>query len=192
MASNNNPELNLRVVGKFPSSAEAELARSILRAEGITSRVQQGELVTTLSFWGTALGDVRLAVAERDAPRALTILRELRDRAAQAELDADDETWDDDLPLYGEGGYAEDEEEEEGLSTSPHVHPELIRAYRAAIIGLFILPPVLNFYSLWIIVRNRLWREENWRFPVTIIINILGGLVGGMVLRAFGFPGILF
>lgn len=191
MASNDNPELNLRVVGKFPSAPEAELARSILQSEGITSRVQQGELVTTLSYWGTALGDVRLAVAERDAPRALAILRELRDRAAQAELDADDESWDDDLPLYGEGGYAEDEEADE-LPPSLPAHPELIRAYRAAIIGLLVLPPVLNFYSLWIIVRNRLWREENWRFPVTIIVNVLGAILGGMILRAFGFPGITF
>jgi hypothetical protein len=189
MASNDNPELNLRVVGKFPSSAEAELARSILRVEGITSRVQQGELVTTLSYMGTALGDVRLAVAERDAPRALAILRELRDRAAQAELEDDD--LDDDLPVYGEGGYAGDDDDEDER-VAPPLNPELVRAYRAAIIGLLVLPPVINFYSLWIIARNRLWREENWRFPVTMIINVLGAILGGMILRAFGIPGILF
>jgi hypothetical protein len=183
MAANNNPELNLRIVGKFPSSPEAELARSILQSQGIPSRVQQGELVTTLSYLGTALGDVRLAVAERDAPRALAILRELRDRAAQAELEDDD--WDDELPVYGEGGYADDDDDEEER-VAPPLNPELVRAYRAAIIGLLVLPPVINFYSLWIIARNRLWREENWRFPVAILVNILGGFVGGMVMRAFG------
>ena len=51
---------------------------------------------------------------------------------------------------------------------------DLVRAWRSAVIGLFLLPPLLNIHSTRILVRNKLFigRCRNWRVAAACAANL--------------------
>jgi len=63
-------------VGNFGTRQEAEIARGVLQENGIPAFVQGGEMATTLSVVGTALGGVVLEVPRSRATDAIRILDE--------------------------------------------------------------------------------------------------------------------
>jgi len=106
-------------------------------------------------FWhfGSAIGGVRLLVGEEDAERAAAILSSAPAIEGDASTDLDDD-WPEDADEY------EDE-----------ASPELTRAYRASIMGMLLLPPILNVYSMYLIFRHRLFQPWNWRVGVALFAN---------------------
>jgi hypothetical protein len=63
---------------RFP--AEAEAARMFLEADGIQAFLADNETVAMDWLLGNAIGHVKLQVADGDASRAATILRDLAER----------------------------------------------------------------------------------------------------------------
>ncbi len=140
------------------------MARNALEAAGIPA-ILDGEVAATwLWHLGTALGGVKLLVSEGDAGEARAILQH---RHA------------DDIPMPPpaeadslEAAQREPEREEEVAGPSPIV----ARAWRAAIIGVLLLPPILNLYSMWLLVRHQLLfgkktRPGEWRTFAAFAVN---------------------
>ena len=145
-------------LARFPSSAEASIVRGRLDAEGIRSELY-GEAVAGW-FWhfGSAVGGVRLLVFKDNVDLAVEI------------LDADtsiDESWDID--------FGDESSEDINDSEESQLPEDLIRAWRASLIGFLLLPPLLNLYSTWVIIRNNFFmgRCRNWRVPATCVANAI-------------------
>ncbi len=76
-------------IASAPSSDEADLIAGFLESEGIPARVEHADARILPANIGT-LGDVRVYVAEDDAPRALDLLKQREQEWEQ--LDDDTET----------------------------------------------------------------------------------------------------
>lgn len=130
-----HPDGELIVIGSFPDAAQAQLARNLLDEAGIDSTLD-GEAMGTMAL-GTALGGVRLLVREADADRACEIV----DRVMGID--------DSDVPDE------DDEFEESGEEAEVPSRGQAVRiAWKASIIGLFLCPPALHFYSLGVLLAN--------------------------------------
>jgi len=144
-------------LARFSSSAEAAIVRGRLDADGIPSEMA-GEAVGSW-FWhfGPAVGGVRLLVREEDAKLAQKILRE------QGFNWQDTEAMD----------FGTDEDEGVDADGEPSVPEDLTRAWRAALIGMLMCPPLLNIYSCWLLVRHKFFvdYDANWRVPVACAVN---------------------
>jgi hypothetical protein len=127
---------NLVVVATYPTTAEAGLAREFLESEGIACRMTDEMVVQWVWYLSNAIGGVKVLVAEEDAEKALALLAETGglapdlDEAATGDVDAEDDQVD---PYPGD--------------------PMATRAWRAAVVGLFACPPLLHFYSAWVLMR---------------------------------------
>ena len=141
-------------LARFSSSAEASVVRAALESEGIRAALD-GEATATW-FWhlGTAVG-VRLLVNRGDADRALEILA-----SAAANKETQDDNVDDDAG------------DDDGESKLP---ADLLRAWRASLIGMLLLPPLLNIYSTWLLFRagGVIDRCRNWRVYATCAVNVI-------------------
>ena len=141
-------------VGRYNSAAEAALARNLLNDADISACID-GEAMAGW-FWhlGSAIGGVKLLVGGQDAERATSILETA---PTKADLDA--------------AGFGDDSEEADD-KMGEEISPELTRAFRASIMGLCFLPPLLNFYSVYLLVRHNLFRApRNWRVGAAITAN---------------------
>jgi hypothetical protein len=79
------PDLpDLITVARFTTPWEAHLARTLLESEGIDSCVLEERLPPVNLLTGEVLALNRLEVNEEDAPRALSLLAEIRDNEASA------------------------------------------------------------------------------------------------------------
>jgi hypothetical protein len=104
---------------------------------------------------GGALGDVKVQVAESDAVRARAVLasREGRD----ALFEEDDYGLEERVQAGGRSRIrhspvkADDEEDEEEVQSEADA--TAARAWRSAVIGLLALPPLLHFYSAWLLFQ---------------------------------------
>lgn len=157
----------------FSDAAEAEVARVSLEGQGIPA-VLSGEIATTTFAGLTGIaGNVQLRVRPKDLERAVEILQAssaaVGDRnrptwkcsACDTDVDADMEV----CPKCGALAEGEPEEElpAEGEQAENEAAPSRTwvadrlaqRAFRAAVIGLFIFPPLGHFYSLWVLLRVR-------------------------------------
>jgi hypothetical protein len=114
------------VVATFSSLIEAELAIGRLDAEGIAARIFNTSPTAIYAHSMVSAGDVKLYVAAQDLEAARAI-------------------------LFAPSALAEPMPEESPplpVPTSDSADALALRASRAAIIGAFALPPILNFYSL--------------------------------------------
>jgi hypothetical protein len=146
-------------LGRFNSLVEANLALACLEDEGITAQLGSDSTANWLNYMGPTITGPEIWVREEDAERAREILEEVRQQHQTDEDDSDD-----------------DEEEDDD---TPEVTPPMVRAFRAAVIGVILLPPMLNFYSAWLIVRHRLWQtDDDARFYGTLFFNMFGFLLG--------------
>ena len=145
-------------IATFESAAEAELAQQLLTDEGIKAFLADVETVGMLSYVGSALGGIKLQVGSEDQRRARAILA--RRARGQDESSADDyghealET----TSIRRARPYAPAIEDDDEFPECP-ADAMARRAWRAAVIGLFILPPLLNFYSVGLLLQL-LWSED--------------------------------
>ena len=167
----------LVTIATFDTPEEANIARNRLVAEDISAFLADEAAVGMAWHLGTAIGGVKLRVAEGDVDRAMAM------------LDAPWPTsnWSDESEIDQVDGLFETEMDEvEEESTSLH-HASVARAFRAAVIGTFFIPLLL--YSLWLLVwvafePGKLNSSDRRRVAVTLMIDFLGIAIGTLVLWA--------
>ncbi len=130
-------------IATFNTSIEATRAQQILDEQGIESWLQDEAMVNVAWYLTTAIGGIKLIVRENHAKLAIAILEEY-----QADIDRE--------PLEESPSPTEDSEDESFPELSPTART-LKQAFRAAVIGLIILP--LQLYSLWLLL-TLLWRRS--------------------------------
>jgi hypothetical protein len=151
-------------LARYPTSAEAAIVRGQLDAEGIRTELSGEAVAGWLWHLGSAVGGVRLLISAADADRAHEVLGEI------SALDENE--------YFGDVSARGSEEYDD------EVPEDLIRAWRAALIGIFLLPPLLNLYSSWLLISNRFFvdRCRNWRVAAASIANlVVFGLVTWIV-----------
>ena len=67
-------EPKLVTVCTYTSAVQAEVVKLALEAEGVTAFVEEANMVTTEWLDGSALGGVKVQVAEVDVPAAMALL----------------------------------------------------------------------------------------------------------------------
>ena len=75
---------------------------------------------------------------------------------------------------------------------SREVDELVLRAWRSSIIGFVLLPPLLHFYSMYLLMTcavqsERLSSAARWRFAAALILNIAAAIAVGMMQYVF-FP----
>jgi len=178
----------LVTLATFGSPVEARIVCNRLEAEGVQAFLAGESSGSTLWHVGTALGGVKLEVAEKDYDRAAKLLE-----AGQKPVTAGDwekepsagmkpgavvETYGGDVPHNNEDYDDEDayDEEYDDEDAYDHLEPrneDLRRAFTAAVFGLFIFP--LQIYSLWLIWRmeaDTLSAADTRRFYLTLVLNL--------------------
>jgi len=126
-------EQQLITVATFVTPVEADLVRNALAEEGIESYLEGEWTAGMLWHLSNAIGGVKLQVAAADVARAKAILTEIE---PEGKLPADDE---------------EAPPTEEEVSPTSRGDATAARAWRAAVIGLFVCPPFLQVYSLFVL-----------------------------------------
>jgi hypothetical protein len=119
---------HLVTLASYPNTAEAEVARAALEAEGIES-------VTNAWMLGNAVGYVKLQVVARDTKRAQVVLESI---TGVSRSDADGET------------SAREEEEPPDHADGDE---DARRAWWAAIFGIDFCPLLLHLYSVYVLIR---------------------------------------
>lgn len=163
----------LVTIASFSDPVGANIARSVLDSEGIAACLGAETTNTMLNYYGSALGGVKLMVFADQVDKAKAILAahsaaDFSDSAApHANFDDDEEDEDEDSPQ---------QRERDG-----HIR----RAWTAAVLGLLLCPPLLNLYSMYLLVRHGLLVDEpqyrpNWRTNAAVCVNLLAiaGVVG--------------
>jgi len=119
-------------VASFPTSFEASLAKNLLESNGIASFL--GEEAVASWFWqyGPAIKGVRLLVQHEQADAARCVLDASKDESDECAAE-EAAFWDTEA------------ERAEALPA------DLLRAWRAAVIGLVVCPVLLNIYSMWLL-----------------------------------------
>jgi hypothetical protein len=161
---------DLVTIATFAEPAEATLARGVLQQEGIPCYLEGEEVIAALWLLGNATGGVKLQVPREHAERAVAILE---DAAPQHEEPGTAEP----EPADFEAEAADDAEAGEARETDPG-DALAVRAFRAAVLGIFILPPLVSLYSMWLLLR--LSRNEKplstlgtWKYSLAWAVNLL-------------------
>ncbi len=203
----------LRVIERFSSAPEAQVAKNYLYAHGVESFLDGSEAVTLLSHVGTALGGVKLSVLESDAERAIELLQKYSEENSsksdwfcvecRESIDAAfDECW--------KCGRSREESEQFEPSTNiqttaesasedpqpaataimrPDVNEVVNRAWNSSVIALAILPVVLNVYSCFLLLKaltystGTMTETAKRQFLGASLINAAVLLIVGIVLR---------
>jgi hypothetical protein len=138
-------------IATFGTPVEAQLARNLLEEAGIESVLADAETVGMLWHVGSALGGVKLQVAEADEARARAVLAR---RARFPEPPARDDYGLDEGPrkaVVRARPYDPTEDEEDVPETPADATAR--RALRSAVIGLLLCPPLLHFYSVGLLLQ---------------------------------------
>ncbi len=180
----------LTTVATFSTPLEAELARNRLEEQGIVAFVADAE-AAGLWHLGGAFGSVKLQVAESDASAARVILAR---GPARAGLSGKDDYGLETAIQRGRSrpprGADHDEEEEEEDTESDTT---AARAWRAAVIGLLVLPPLLHFYAAWLLfqlpwTRGPLSPVGKWKAFGAALLTVAAVLGATLLLRALVMP----
>lgn len=121
------------IVATFDTPHEAELALAYLESEDIEGRLQDETLIGMAQLYTTALGGVKLWVDIEDAPDAQRLL---------------------------DGYRVKPKKRKRKRERADEVAK---RAFRAAIIGLFLCPGALHVYAIWV-----LWTQLSGKKLTTI------------------------
>lgn len=158
---------------RFATLGEARVAAGLLEAAGIEAFVPDEVTTNVAPHLSNALGGYRLQVPRDDVARA---------RAALAQDDAED----DERALHRETRDADD----------PRPGPReaaALRAWRAAIIGLIVFPPLLHLFSLTQLAvvlssSEPLPAPARWRALAALVIDAVAILVSLALLQALYSP----
>ncbi len=142
------------------NGTEAQFIANRLREAGIEAAIADDNVVTMDFMFGPAVGWIKVQVKEQDVAQAHEVLSKNLP-----------ETMEEDIPWDQQ---PEEEEEEDEADQTPEERTEKIaersapvifdessaeleqqvaRAYRMAICGFFLAPPLLNLYSIWLLHR---------------------------------------
>jgi hypothetical protein len=187
----------LMTVATFDTLMAAEVARGYLEREGIRCFLADAELVNTAWYLSAAMGGIKLQVSKGDF---LTAERLLHNRPVLGVGDRDD---------YGlkpasnqittqpskvrEPTEAEDAEDEAAENRAEAL---VMSASRAAIVGLFLCPPCLHLYSLYLLheagqrpegLREH-YRKYRLMTAIVDVVVVTGAalIVAQLFLFAFG------
>lgn len=246
------PTSEFQRIASYANAADADHLKAVLQDHGIRAFVEGGDLQTSLSYIGSALGGVHVTVRSVDAEKAIEIKEELsqeshepsggpwycgeceeivdagfqvcwkcgQDRSeveaampATADLDDEEEEEplpdDSDQPLPDKAHFDESnpyaspqakvkgaEKPRRPSEISEEAEAMLLRAWRAAIIGLAFVPILANVYSMYMLFAalketNEFTPEGNWRFNGAFVLNILSGVVWGTFIFLLNRPVIV-
>lgn len=181
-------------IASYGNSYEASIAQGAMEDHGIRAYVSGALAGTIMSYYGSALGGVKLLVASEDVERALSILKEMSQEAT-VEIPA----WEcPECHSENEAGFeicwscgtvAPDATTGLDLSSvrteikSDTIENEInkdalaTRAFRASIIGLVILP--FSFYAIYlqILLRNAELKPSSDRLLMVSRFLVLLGLL---------------
>lgn len=174
----------LVTIASYADPIGANIARSVLDSEGIAACLGAETTNTMLSYYGSALGGVKLMVFADQADKAKAIL------AAHNAADFADST---DVAQATD----EDDDEEDSLQQRER-DGHIRRAWHAAVLGLLLCPPLLNLYSMYLLVRHGLLVDDphlraNWRAMAAVVVNLLAlaCVAGFFLLRTMMFRDVL-
>ncbi|MCE5268580.1 MAG: DUF2007 domain-containing protein [Planctomycetaceae bacterium] len=203
-------ELNLKTIVTYATPEEAEVARAVLENEGIVASFENASFVGMAWYLSNAVGGVKLQVSEADETRARNVLAETVHAASSqptsvrscaacgAELpERFDVCWYCGAALDAEPGaaaplqadasavaqVANQELAEEVAPGDEHAW----RAFCAAVIGIFVCPPILNLYSIWILLRliasgDTLSRKGKRYVVAAMLVDLALGLSAGWLV----------
>jgi pentatricopeptide repeat protein len=168
MGANSEP---LDVLTSVPHEFEAEMIVGALHRYGIQA-ASTGGFVS--NFKAEAPGNVRVLVKRSDLERAVELLDEMQeDRDFRQGRD------DESSAVCDKSGRVLEDEDEDQESA------QLDRAWKASILGLVVFPPLLNLYSLWLLLKHDLLagdaQSANWRAQATLCLNLFA------ILYSLGF-----
>ena len=120
-------------IARVPTATEAAMICSVLETEGIRATCDSDAVSQWFWHFGTEIVGTRVIVRAEDVERACRVIDEERT-----------------IDRQYEEFFAEDPE----TSTTEDSSDELTRAWRASVVGIFLMPPVLNVYSCWLLLKN--------------------------------------
>lgn len=138
-------EEGLATLVTFSTLAEAQVAKGMLEAAGVESWIADSETASAAWQMTPAMGGIRLQVARDEIDRARAVFDAEDEPSAASHLGDDDDDESDDRT--GEGATAGEEIDPDSLEV-PLRDRMAIRAWKASIVGLVLLPGVLHLYSL--------------------------------------------
>lgn len=126
---------------------------------------------------GSAIGGVKLRVAEGDVDRAIAVLEAPRSTSNwgdESEIDQIDAAFEAEM----------DESEEEEVDNTSLRNESVARAFRAAVIGMFFVPLLL--YSIWLLVGvafepGKLDSSDRRRVALALMIDFVGIAIATLV-----------
>jgi hypothetical protein len=186
-------------IATFPDSVSANVARSVLDSEGVAACLDAEATNTMMPYLGPALGGIKLLVFQDQQAKALALLEahnahDFDEDVHAHEHDPEDVYDDDDHDAedgHDEEGAAEDSPDQE--ARDGHIR----RAWMAAVLGLLLFPPLLNFYSFYLLLRHQLLVDDpryarNWRVNAALGVNLLAmagsALFWFVILPSLGGP----
>jgi TPR repeat protein len=146
------------VVAVFTGLSEAEMARSVLEAEGLEAVLQGSQLVGMAWHLSNAVGGVRLAVPAEQAERARLLLGASTAGSVEPEPEPPEVA-----PASGEAPRKEEAAaqgeapaNEEAPAPEPGPGDALARrAWLSSLIGFLLAPPLLHLWSIWLLMQAR-------------------------------------
>lgn len=227
-------------IASYANAADADHLKAVLQDHGIRAFVDGGDLQTSLSYIGSALGGVHVIVRSVDAEKAIELKDELSQESheptggpwfcgtceevvdagfqvcwscggekseveaampATADLNDEDEREplleDSDQPLPDKANFDEAnpyaspqtkvegaERPEKPREINEEAEAMLVRAWRAAILGVTFIPVLANIYSMYMLFAalketSRFTASGNWRFYGAFLLNMLSGIAWG-------------
>ncbi|MBD2355042.1 DUF2007 domain-containing protein [Tolypothrix sp. FACHB-123] len=156
---------NFVTVATYNNSLEANLAKQLLEAEGISSYLANESTVDLAWHLTVAVGWIKLQVHEQDAAQAKFILGSSNlevESAAEGEETTADDADDDDIIKVSWADQTAD------------------RAFKVAVIGLILIFLPFQLYSLWLLLRlllsrtrDRISQNRQWKVITALLINLL-------------------
>ena len=198
--------MKLKTIATFLTPEDAEVARIALLDEDIEASLENANTVGMVWYYGNATGWVKLQVSEDDEQRARNILTQA---AARSEVESPGVAcsrcgaelppgfrvcWSCGADATAESAAklsdtiaAKSEVEDEAEATHPSDEMAW-RAFIAAMLGLFLCPPLFTLYSGWLVLRlaigsNELSRKGRRYFYGAMLIDVLVCLAVVFLLR---------
>ena len=168
MSSKHEP---LDVLTSVLHEFEAEMIVGALNRNGIPAKSTGGFIS---NFKAEAPGSVRILVKRSDFDRAVELLDQIQEDSDFRGADSDEEVVPDEKP---------------GLESEPKAeHPEVERAWKAALLGPIVFPPLLSLYSMWLLFKHDLLAGDaasaNWRAQGALCLNLFV-IVGSLVIAVW-------
>lgn len=156
----------LVTIAAFPTHVQASIARNVLEAEGIPACLGAENASTLLTYYGTAIGGVKLLVFADQTEKSKALLS-IHSSSSQ-DIASDNQT-----------------PQDENSDESPELrerNAQISRAWSAAVLGLILCPPAMSIFSMHLLIRHELMRTNygpwrDWRINASLLLNAFSILV---------------